>query len=97
MIGISVHDRYHQPPTASISDLLDSYSASVSEDTDDVPQPQPLYQEAGGVEPPRSSNAASATDFQLLRLAAGDLPGAQPDDGMAELLRPAGMSSTFPL
>jgi len=89
--------RYCQPTTASISDLLDSYSDSVSSGRDGIPQPTPLYQEAADVQPPRSSTAANAVDFQLLRLAAGDLLGTQPAVGLAELLRPAGeeFSSSF--
>jgi len=54
-----------------------------------------LYQEAADVQPPRSSTAANAVDFQLLRLAAGDLLGTQPAVGLAELLRPAGKASTY--
>ncbi len=87
--------RYCQPTTASISDLLDSYSHSVSSDRDGVPQPKPLYQEAADVQPPKSSTAANAVDFQLLRLAAGELLGTQPAVGLAELLRPAGIASTY--
>ncbi|KAL0018702.1 hypothetical protein WJX79_002745 [Trebouxia sp. C0005] len=90
--ALGLHFWYHQPTTASISDLLDSYSDSVSSDRDGVPQPKPLYQEAAGVQPPRSSTAANAVDFQLLRLAAGDLLGTQPAVGLAELLRPAGVT-----
>ncbi|KAA6423558.1 MAG: nuclear pore complex Nup98-Nup96-like, partial [Trebouxia sp. A1-2] len=90
--ALGLHFWYHQPTTASISDLLDSYSDSVSSDRDGVPQPKPLYQEAAGVQQPRSSTAANAVDFQLLRLAAGDLLGTQPAVGLAELLRPAGVT-----
>lgn len=75
--------------------MLNSYSASVSNDREGVPQPKPLYQEAQGVRPPKSSSFANAVDFQLLRLAAGDLPESEPERGLAELLRPAGTLCHF--
>lgn len=55
-----------------------------------VPYPQPVYQEEEHVEPPESGSAVSATDFQLLRLAADDLDVQSSGLGLAELLRPAG-------
>lgn len=55
-----------------------------------VPRPQPVYQEQERVEPPKSSSAVGATDFQLLRLAADDLDVQHSGTGLAELLRPAG-------
>lgn len=49
-----------------------------------------MYQEEDRVEPPKSSSAAAATDFQLLSLAADDLDVQHSGMGLAELLRPAG-------
>ena len=82
--------RYNQPTTASTADVLDSYSASVSSN-EYVPKPRPVYQEALGIQPPASSTAPGAVDFQLLRLGAGDLSGTNANEGLAELLRPAGV------
>ena len=42
------------------------------------------------MEPPESSSAVGATDFQVLRLAADDLDVQHSGMGLAELLRPAG-------
>ena len=88
--------RYNQPTTASTAQVLSSYAASVDRQT--VPCPQPVYQEVGNVEPPKSSTAVGATDFELLRLAAGYLAADNLDVqnssmGLAELLRPAGSYS----
>ena len=80
--------RYNQPTTAGTAQVLSSYAAAVHGRS--VPYPQPVYQESEAVEPPQSSSAVSATDFQLLRLAADDLDVQHTDVGLAELLRPAG-------
>lgn len=80
--------RYHQPTTASTAQVLSSYAAAVNRQA--VPLPQPVYQEEERVEPPESSSAVGATDFQLLRLAADDLEVQHSGMGLAELLRPAG-------
>lgn len=82
--------RYNQPTTAGTAQVLSSYAAAVHRQT--VPYPHPVYQEAENVEPPQSSSAVGATDFQLLRLAADDLDLQHTDVGLAELLRPAGSS-----
>lgn len=68
--------------------MLSSYAAAVHRQT--VPYPHPVYQEAENVEPPQSSSAVGATDFQLLRLAADDLDMQHSNVGLAELIRPAG-------
>ena len=70
--------------------MLSSYAEAVTRGQ--VPFPAPQYQEAQNVEPPESSTAVGATDFQLLRLAADDLNVQQSSVGLAELLRPAGGS-----
>lgn len=71
--------------------MLSSYAASVNRQV--VPYPQPVYQEVEHVEPPQSSSAVAASDFQLLRLAADDLDVQYSSAGLAELLRPAGIFS----
>ena len=91
--ALASHDRYNQPTTASIAEVLASYSASFSSDRQGMPGPKPLYQESNKVHPPASCNLPNATDFQLFRLAAGDLPGTDPAQGIADLLRPVGMLS----
>lgn len=81
--------RYDQTATATTADVLQSYSMSVST-AEGIPGPQPLYWEAHDISPPDSATAVTAVDFQLLRLSAGDLPGTDLHQGLAELLRPSG-------
>lgn len=93
-LGGAASCRYKQPNIASTADVLDSYSAAVSAGQG-TPGPQPLYQEAHSISPPQGTSPsgqkfASAADFQVLRLAAGDLPGDDVSTGLGELLRPAG-------
>ena len=81
--------------------MLDSYAASVSQGQG-TPGPKPLYLGSHGVSPPKDANAAqsaehtfaNATDFQLLRLAAEDLPSTDIKSGLGELLRPAGKDAS---
>lgn len=81
--------RYDQATTATTAEVLQSYSASATTG-EGIPGPQPLYQEALDVSPPESATDVTAVDFQLLRLSAGDLPGTDLHQGLAELLRPSG-------
>lgn len=69
--------------------MLQSYSISAT-NSDGIPGPQPLYKEAHDIESQESITDVIAVDFQLLRLSAGDLPGTDLHQGLAELLRPSG-------
>ena len=86
--------RYRHAATATTAEVLQSYSESATT-SQGVPGPQPLYQESLDVAPPASATGVTAVDFQLLRLSAGDLPGADVQQGLAELLRPSGTPSLF--
>lgn len=81
--------RYDQTATATTAEVLQSYSISAT-NSDGIPGPQPLYKEAHDIDSPESTTDVTAVDFQLLRLSAGDLPGADLHQGLAELLRPSG-------